>query len=151
MAITDDQVAALRAQLAGRVDEHKRLLDELDPEAANVGYVALVGAAFFEAARRRFLKDGRAAEDIEIIDFVAGVRERGEDLARSIDAGVAETLIKVAIQRLPPEDRQRIDDKTAYGHQILLLAGLVSDEEFSSEELDEFMHKARYLGEEMLS
>ncbi|WUH98557.1 hypothetical protein OHR68_34405 [Spirillospora sp. NBC_00431] len=151
MAITDDQVAALRAQLAGRVDEHKRLLDRLDPEGANVGYVALVGAAFFEAARRRFRRNGVSSDDAEIIDFVAGVRERGEDLAQSIDAGVAETLIKIAIQKLPAEERQHIDGRTAYGHQILLLAGFVSDEQFSPAELDEFLVRARDLGEEMLS
>lgn len=151
MIVTDDQVATLRAQLAGDEAEHRRLLGQLDPEAANVGYVALVTAGFFEAARRRFLQDGKAADDTEIIDFVASVRERGEGLTKVIDPSVAETLIKIAIEKLPPEARADISGEVSNGHQIVLLAGFTADAKFTSDELDEFMIAAREVAEEMLS
>jgi hypothetical protein len=41
MTATDDRVAALRAQLAGDYDEHRRLLAGLDARGAMAGYAAL--------------------------------------------------------------------------------------------------------------
>ncbi|TDB91602.1 hypothetical protein E1264_01225 [Actinomadura sp. KC216] len=151
MIVTDDQVAALRAQLAGDVDEHRRLLSQLDPKAANVGYVALITAAFLEAVRRRFVKDGKPADDDEIIEFVASVRERGEDLPRAIDPTVAETLIKIALEKLPPDGRDDISGEVSNGHKIVLLAGLTADARLTPAELDAFLARAREYVEEMLS
>lgn len=151
MIVTDDQVAALRAQLVGDVDEHRRLLSQLDPKAANVGYVALITAAFMEAVRQRFVRDGKPADDDEIIDFVASVRGRGEDLTKVIDPTVAETLIKIAIEKLPPDARDDISGEVSNGHKIVLLAGLTADAELTSDELDEFLETAREYVEEMLS
>jgi hypothetical protein len=54
MTVTDDQVAVLRAHLAGDYDEHRRLLAGLDSRGALGGYTALVTAAFVEAVDRRF-------------------------------------------------------------------------------------------------
>ena len=49
MPVTDEQEAALHAQLDGRFDEYERLFDALDPVAARTGYSALVSAAFCTA------------------------------------------------------------------------------------------------------
>lgn len=149
--MNDDQVAALRAQLSGQVDEHRRLLNELDPQAANVGYVALVAGAFLEAVRRRFLKDGEPADDVEIIDFVTSVRLRTTDPENTLDPTVGETMIKIAMGKLPPAARKEISGEVGFGSQILLLAGLIGDAQLGPEELDEFLAKARYFAEEMNS
>lgn len=151
MIVSDDQVAALRAQLAGQPEEHRRLLAQLDPEAANRGYVSLVGGAFFEAARRRFLRDGKPADDAEIIDFVSDVRLRIGDTGDKLDPNAAETMIKVAIEKLPPEARGNIGGDEGFKIQSYLLAGLVGDERFTPEELDEFLVIARSYAEEMHS
>ncbi|TMQ95904.1 hypothetical protein ETD83_21945 [Actinomadura soli] len=151
MTVTDDQVAALRAQLAGQGDEHYRLFNQLDPQAANIGYVALVAGAFFEAVRRRFIKDGSPADDAEIIDFVTSVRLRLEESESKLDPNVGETMIKIALGKLPPEARKNIGGDVGYGTQILLLAGLIADEDLTSNELDEFLARARYFAEEMNS
>jgi hypothetical protein len=71
MPVTDEQVATLHAQLAGHLDEHKRLLGELDREAARRGYNALVTAAFSVTVVKRFPKD---TEPGTAIEFVADVR-----------------------------------------------------------------------------
>jgi hypothetical protein len=63
MAVTDRQVATLRAQLAGDLDEHKRLLAHFDEKSDALAYVTLTNAAFFEAVDRRF-NSGTTADDI---------------------------------------------------------------------------------------
>jgi hypothetical protein len=52
MAVTDLQVATLRAQLAGDLEEHKRLLAQFDENADGRPYATLTNAAFVEAADR---------------------------------------------------------------------------------------------------
>lgn len=81
MAVTDEQVTTLRAQLAGQVDEHRRLLDQLDQAAGRTGYPALVAATFALAVDRRF----GSSSDAGIIHFVSDVRTRGPELADRID------------------------------------------------------------------
>ena len=58
MTVTDEQVATLRAQVEGKLDEHKRLLAQLDPATARTGYAALIAAAFSLAVNSRFAHDG---------------------------------------------------------------------------------------------
>ena len=85
MPVTDEQVATLHAQLAGHLDEHERLLGELDREAAP-GYNALVTAAFSGAVVKRFPTD--AALDT-VIEFVADIRSASDNTAR-LDARTLE-------------------------------------------------------------
>ncbi|MFG2249410.1 hypothetical protein [Spirillospora sp. NPDC048823] len=151
MIVTDDQVAALRAQLKGDSEKHRRLLNQLDPEAANVGYVSLVGGAFFEAARRRFLKDGIPADDAEIIDFVTSVRMWIDDQGDKLDPNASEIMIKIAIEKLPPEARSGISGDDGFRLQSFLLAGLISDAGLSPAELESFLATARSNAEEMHS
>jgi hypothetical protein len=58
MPVSDKQAATLRAQLAGDLEQHKRLLDELDNHDDGRAYVTLTNAAFFEAVGRRFGASG---------------------------------------------------------------------------------------------
>lgn len=147
MPITDEQVAVLRAQLAGNREEHLRLMEQLDSNEANVYYTALVAAAFIEAAERRFTKDGIVANNSDVIAFVAQVRETDEKSASLIDPQIAESMILDLLGRGTMVDA---DPDTKFGHQTVLLAALVGEEQFTPSELDAFLHKARLLADELL-
>lgn len=147
MAITDKQVAVLRAQLTGKIDEHRRLAKQLTTEEANTQYAALVAAAFIEAVERRFMKDGKAADDADVIDFVAQVRGLDDEMPDIIDPQIAESLIFHLLEKGTVVDA---DPDTKFGHQIVLLASLVGEEQFSGAELEEFLSDARSLANELL-
>lgn len=147
MPVTDEQVATLRAQLRGNANEHRRLLRDLDSDEANVGYPALIAAAFIEAAERRFLKDGNAADESEVIDFVAGVRETDDEMPDVISAQIAEGMI---LHLLGKGAVVKADEETKLGHQIVLIAGLVGDEKFTEDDLDAFLRDARSLADQLL-
>lgn len=141
MSVTDEQVAALRAYLAGDLDQHHRLYSRLDRATARSGYTALVIAAFFEAADRRFAQNGTAAD---VIEFVGDVRARTEELGEKIDARVAERLIRAV---LTDEDISDLDDTTKGRYYIVLLAALVADEQLDPDGLDSFLAEARKLAD----
>ncbi|MFB4311281.1 hypothetical protein [Actinomadura sp. GTD37] len=147
MPITDEQVAVLRAQLTGNREEHLRLMGQLDSNEANVSYTALVAAAFIEAAERRFIEDGKVADDAEVIDFVAKVRETNDESSRLIKPQIAESMILDLLGKGAMVDA---DPDTRFGHQTVLLAAMVGEERFTSTELDAFLHNARSLADELL-
>ncbi|XRQ13857.1 hypothetical protein ACN3XK_24115 [Actinomadura welshii] len=148
MTVTDKQVAALHAQLAGRGEEHKRLFAELDADEVGYGYSALVAAAVYEAIERRFVRDGKIADDSEVIDFVANLRSRTADVAEDLDPVIAERLIFHSLGKGEIND---IDQKVFFGTQILVLAGLIADAGLSEAELDSFMNVARGIAEDWTS
>jgi hypothetical protein len=148
MAVTDEHVAALHAQLAGRGEEHKRLYAELDPDEVGYEYSALVAAAVFEAIDRRFVIDGKIASDPEVIDFVAALRSRTADVAEKLDPSIAERLIFHSLGKGEIED---IDQKVFFGAQIIVLAGLIADAELSADELKSFMDTARGIANDWIS
>jgi hypothetical protein len=148
MAVTDEQVATLQAQLAGDVDEHRRLLERLDPVAARTGYTALITAAFFQAVDRRFVRNGRTVDDSEIIQFVGSLRARSKEAGESIDPVAAERLIKHSLGHGSITD---LDGKTVLATRMLMLAGLVADEQFNAASLDSFLAEAREVAEELKS
>ncbi|RFS82487.1 hypothetical protein D0T12_27200 [Actinomadura spongiicola] len=149
MAVTDEQVAALHAQLAGRAEEHKRLLQQLDRAKANEGYSALVAAAFFEAAERRFIRAGEVADKAEVIDFVGSIRARAEENVDLIDPEIAERMILHVIGQTSNEEVRSFDAEVAFKHQIILMAALVGEAQFSDEELDAFIVKVRADAEDL--
>ena len=142
MPVTDDQVAALRAYLAGDLDLHKQLYGRLDRAAARIGYTALVAAAFFEAADRRFARNGTAAD---VIEFVGDVRGRSERLAGEIDPSAAERMIRAV---LTDEDISDMDDEVKGRLYIVLLAALIFDEQLDDAGLDAFLVEARKLADQ---
>ena len=145
MAVTDEQVATLRAQLTGDFDEHKRLLEQLDPVAARTGYIALIAAAFFEAVDRRFVRGDQIADDAEIIDFVGSVRARSDEAGEKIDPVAAERLIRHSLGRGSIAD---LDDETVISTQMFMLAGLVAEAQLHATDLDGFLTEAREVAEE---
>lgn len=150
MTITDNQVAALHAQLAGRFDEYRRLLSDMTKEEANVGFAALVAAGFFEAIRRRFIRDGEPASDAEVIEFVADSRGRTTNAAKIIVPDIAELIINLSLGKLPIDAKEGIDDNVSFKIKTLLLALLIADEDFSEVELEDFLVNVRELAEESL-
>ena len=147
MTVTDKHVAVLRAQLSGDVDEHRRLAKQLSPEEANTEYAALVAGAFIEAVERRFIKAGNAAEDAEVINFVARVRGLDDEMPDIIDPRIAESLIFHLLEKGTVVEA---DPDKKFGHQIILLANLVGEAQFSSSELDAFLSSAQSIANELL-
>lgn len=145
MAVTDAQLAALRAQLAGKLEEHKQLFAQLDPIAAQTGYRALVTAAFCQAVERRFASDNSADD---VIEFVGDVRSRSDRAADEIDPRTAERLILAVYTDEPIGD---LDPKTSFGIQLLLLAALIADAQLDDAGLDEFLTEARKLADQWTS
>jgi len=88
------QVATLRAQLAGNLEEHKRLRRQLDRTADGRAYSTLVTSAFVEAVDRRFTKD---TTKNAVIEFVADVRSRTQGVRDALDPRVAERLLLATI------------------------------------------------------
>lgn len=141
MKITNEQVATLRAQLAGRTDEYVRRLEELDTEEAQSGYTTLITAAFFEAVDRRFVTNGKVADNSEVIDFIAVKREINPAAAEQLDPSVAEQVLLHALGK--GSISRDIDSDTLMGTQVLLLAALIGEADLSEEELETFLTKAR--------
>jgi hypothetical protein len=144
VVVTDEQVATLRAQLAGDFDEHKRLYGRLDRAAAQTGYTALIAGAFYEAVERRFAESGTSAE---VVGFVGDVRSRSSQAGEKIDPRTAERLIRAVYT---DEEIDDLDAETVIRTQMLILAALVADEQFDGAELDDFVTKARKLADRLM-
>jgi hypothetical protein len=144
MPATDEQEAALHAALAGRFDEHERLLDEIDPQAARSGYNALVAAAFSLAAVNRFPGGGTPAE---VTEYVGDVRARSQDVA-TMDARVAERVLLAAVS---DEEIDDIGWLPAFQAQTVLLAAMIADQRLDDEGLDRFMRRARKVADALLA
>lgn len=144
MPVTDEQEATLHAQLAGRFDEHTRLLDELDPVAARTGYSALVSAAFTVAVIDRF-PEGTATAGV--IEFVGDVRSRTEGSAK-IDPALAERVI---LSVLRDDDLGSMDPRGSFETQLVLLGALIADARPDESALDRFMVRARKLADRWLA
>jgi len=145
MPVTDQQVAALRAQLAGNLAEHKRLLAGLDGKADGRGYSALLTAAFYNAVDSRFTRDSTLDE---VTEFVADVRARSERIRDALDPRVAE---RVLISAFTNEDLSDLDAEELTRTKMFLLAGIIGDHHLDDAGLDEFMAKARAFADELLS
>lgn len=145
MPVTDEQVATLRAQLAGDFAEYERLWAQLDPQTARTGYTSLVAAGFFEAVDRRFAKNGAIASPAEVVGFVGDVRTRSDRVADELDPKIAERLVMFALGEGSIAD---LDDETVAGTQMLLLAALIADEDLDDAGLDEFMAEVRAVADD---
>jgi hypothetical protein len=145
MPVTDNVVAPLRAQLSGKLEEYLQLYAELDPVSKRTAYRALVSAAFFTAVERRF---GKSGSDGEVIEFVSDVRSRSDDAADKIDPRTAERIIRAVYTSEQIDD---IDPKTSWRVQLLLLVGLISDEQLDAGGLEDFLTQARRLADQSLT
>ena len=145
MAVTDQQVASLRAQLAGHLDEHKQLFGQLDWNTEGVAYAALIDAAFFEAVDRRFSAGTTTAD---VIEYVGDVRSRFGEAAEAIDPQTGERLILKALGHGSAAD---LDPKTAFRARDFLLAALIAERLLDDAGLDEFLGEARKIADQWLA
>jgi hypothetical protein len=145
MTVTDRQVATLRAQLAGQLDEHKELFRQLDWSAEGTAYTALIDAGFFKATDRRFAEGATAAD---VIEYVGDVRSRFDEAAEAIDPNTAERLILKVLGRGSVAD---LDAQAAFRARHFLLAALIADEQLDDTGLDEFLAQARKLADQWLA
>lgn len=145
MAVTDLQVAALRAYVTGDFDEHDRLRGQLDRDADRAGWSALVAAGFFEAVDRRFAESGT---DADVVEFVGSVRARSETLSDEIDPRIAERLIQYSLGK---GSISGMDGRVRLATQLLLLTALIIDEQLDDAGLDEFLAEARKIADQWIS
>lgn len=148
MAVTDDQVATLEAQLTGRTEEHRRRLNQLDPGEAGQGYSALVAAGLLVAIERRFIRNGRYVPHTDVIDYVATLRASSQVAADALDPHIAERIILAGMEQGDIDD---IDDNTVLGHQMFLLAALIADENLHADQLRAFLAEARETADRWLA
>jgi hypothetical protein len=141
MPVTNQQVATLRAMLSNDVELHRRLFAQLDRAEAKDGYTALVAGAFCEAVEQRFTGDNPAAD---VIGFVGDVRSRSERLAAEVDPVIAERIIRAVLGDGSVED---VSDTALVGTEVLLLVGLIADEQLDDVGLEAFLGRARKLAD----
>jgi hypothetical protein len=143
--ISAQPVAALRAQLSGDSSEHQRLVREFSNQDDKVAYSALEHAAFLEAVRRRFARHSQVSD---VIEYVADVRSRTEEIADAVDPRAGEQLI---LEALGKGTADGIDSKTAPVTLLFLLTALIADEGLDSTELDQFIATARETADYLLN
>ncbi|PRY02138.1 hypothetical protein [Allonocardiopsis opalescens] len=145
LAVTDEQLATLRALLSGEVEKYRGLFDRLDRRAAQDGYTALIAAGFFEAVDRKF---STGYEYADIIDFVGRLRAQSDAAAEDVDPHAAELLIRHSLGEDVPVDE--IDTKTMVSAQTRVLGRVVQEEGMSGAELDSFLADVRQLADNWL-
>jgi len=144
MPVTDDIVAIVRAYLEVDGERAQRLLGTLDA-SQNFAYQAMVAGTFMAAVTRKFNK--HSSRD-EIIDYVAQVRSRSEEMAESLDPSATERMIASIYA---DEDIDDIDPRTVMNIEIFVAVAIVSDKEISGPDLDDFLATARKYADQMLS
>jgi hypothetical protein len=145
MPVTDAQVETLRALLSDDTDRYEQLFGQLDRSQARSGYTALVTGAFCEAVERRF---GKNYQPADVIAFVGQVRARSERIAKGLDPDVAERVIRVVYGDGSLAD---LSDSAVVSAQLVLLGGLIADEQLDDAELDTFLAGARKLADQLMS
>jgi hypothetical protein len=145
MAVTDDQVAALRTYLSARTDagadDAERRFLTLARTSGLDGVEVLVYGSFAAAARRRFSPTWTSAD---LIRFVADFRSSSPEAAGLVSASAAENqLRRVLGERLTA----RPDEETRGRAQLILLAALTVD--FAPHELDGLLSEGRTLADSL--
>jgi hypothetical protein len=154
VSVTTEQVAALRAQLAGDMEEHNRLLKQLRERDDGIGYHMLLTAAFYGAARRRFGRDWKAAD---VILFVAGVRARAETIAGALEPRIAERVLSSVLSSndiaaaLTDTEIDDLNTGQVTDAETHLLMAMIADERLRRSTLDKFLAEARTRADRVLA
>jgi hypothetical protein len=145
MAITDDQVAALRSYLSAGTDaeagDAERQFLTLARTGSLDGVEVLVYGAFAAAARRRFSPAWTSAD---IVRFVADFRSSSAEAASFITASAAENQLRGV---LGEKLTTRPDEETRSRVQVILLAVLTTG--FVPHELDGLLAEGRALADSL--
>jgi hypothetical protein len=147
VAVTDDQVEALRTYLSARTDAEATDAERRFLTLSRTGRLDEVGAlvcgAFAAAARRRFSPTWTSAD---IVRFVADFRGSSTEAADLLSPSAAENQLRQVLGdkqviRPPEEARARA--------QFLLLAALTVV--LSPHELDEVLAQGRTLADSLIA
>jgi len=145
MAITDDQVAALRSYLSARIDaesdDAERQFLTLARTGSLDGVEVLAYGAFAAAARRRFSPTWTSAD---IVRFVADFRSSSAEAASLVSASAAENQLRGA---LGEKLATRPDEETRARAQLILLAALTVG--FTPHKLDGLLSEGRTLADSL--
>ena len=144
MPVTDAQVVTLRALLSDDMDRYGQLFAQLDRAQVRSAYTALVTGSFCEAAERRF---GTQYQQADVITFVGELRAQSERLAREVDPDIAERVIRAPLGDGSVRD---LSDAALAGAQLVLLAGLIADEQLDDAGLDAFLADACKLADQLM-
>lgn len=144
MPVTDDVVAIVRAYLEVDGERARQLLDALD-ESQNFAYQAMIAGTFMAAVTRKFNK--QSSRD-EIIDYVAQVRSRSEEMADALEPSATERMIESIYSDVDIDD---IHPRTVMSIEIFIAVAIVTDKGISGPELEDFLTTARQYGEKILS
>jgi hypothetical protein len=147
MAVTDDQVAALRAYLSARTDVEAADAERQFRTLSRTGRLDEVGAlvcgAFAAAARHRFSPTWTTAD---IVSFVAGFRGSSAEAAELLSPSAAENQLREILgdkQAIRPPEQARARA------QFLLLAALAVT--LGPHELDEVLAEGRALADSVIA
>jgi len=145
MPVSDDVVATVRAYLQADKEQFQELNAALDrSREASAAYRAMIIAAFYVAVRRKFTE--QSSQD-EIVEYVAKVRSRGEDLPDVLDPTAAERMITSVFT---DESTRDIDSRTKMAVQMFFATAIVNDEGIQGQALDEFLARARRFADDLL-
>jgi hypothetical protein len=139
VAVTDDQVAALRSYLSSGTDaeaeDAERQFLTLARTGRLEGVEVLVYGAFAAAARRRFSPTWTSAD---VVRFVADFRSSSPEAASLISAAAAENQLRAVLGENPTT---RLDEETQARAQLILLAALTAA--LTPHELDDLLSESR--------
>jgi len=144
--VSADQVAALRAYLSGDQEMFQHLNRMLDRSRASArAYRALLIGVFAEAVTLRF---GEQTPRTEVIDYVAELRCRNDDIAEGLDPDHAERIIMAAIA---DEDIDDLSGDERVRLEMILMLAFVQDAHFSGARLDSFLERSRTFANAILA
>lgn len=145
MAVSDTQIASLRAFLSNDPHEGMRLAGSLVDSDDADGFGELLYAAFVTAVRRRF----SAAWTIPaVVTFVAAARAALFQDGTDIDPHAAEILIRRA---LGDSVITGVEEMASARAQVLVLRRLIADERLDDCGLDRFLAEARALADQLIN
>lgn len=141
--VPDEIVAAFRAYLAGRTEEWSARNGALDrSEAGRRAYKAFLIALFVNAVERGL---GREPSWDRIVEFVADLRSRGDELADMLDPEETERMIEWAGQ-----SSVSIGAKRSAEIWMAVTAVIIRDAALDDGELNAFLERARTFAEGVL-
>lgn len=145
MPVTEQQAAVLRAQLSGQLAEADRLLHQFSSREDLQGFFTFTIAAFNEAVKLRFGRDGTREDAIRL---VADVRSRSDWLSDSINPDTAERVLEAAFTRNDVPDLDPDELRSIFS---IFLSAMISEVGLDESQLDDFLAKARAMADKVLS
>lgn len=144
--VPDEILAAFRAYIIDDMELWSAREAELDwSKPGSLAYRAFIVAMFTEAVRRRL---GRHPREERIIEFVADVRARGDEIADLLDPDTTERLIGEIYDYADAGDITR---ERAEPIRLAIIVAIIPGEHLTPAELDEFLEQSRTSAEAVLA